>query len=78
MKTAMQELIDELRQTRDEGEPEYKTAYNLAIAIANQYLEKEKHHIKLFYFSGGADLDLSGNIEQQFEECYDQTYNQSN
>jgi hypothetical protein len=45
MKTAMQELIEELRQTRDEGESEYKTAYNLAIAIANQYLEKEKEQI---------------------------------
>jgi len=45
----MQELIEELRQTRDEGESEYKTAYNLAIAIANQYLEKEKEQIMKAY-----------------------------
>jgi hypothetical protein len=69
MKTAMQELIEELRQTRDEGESEYKTAYNLAIAIANQYFEKEKEQITKAYNSA---------IPFKFgEEYYNQTYNQN-
>lgn len=71
MKTAMQELIEELRQTRDEGESEYKTAYNLAIAIANQYLEKEKEQIINACNYG---LEKFGDIS---DEYFNQTYNQN-
>jgi len=74
MKTAMQELIEELRQTRDEGESEYKTAYNLAIAIANQYFEKEKEQIKNAYNDG-----YFGDAYKykDWEQYYNQTYNQN-
>ena len=70
----MQELIEELRQTRDEGESEYKTAYNLAIAIANQYFEKEKEQIKNAYNDG-----YFGDAYKykDWEQYYNQTYNQN-
>ena len=82
MKTAMKELIEELRQTRDEGEAEYRTAYNLAIAIANQHLEKEKEQImktaRVCYFEG---MRVSSRTTQEIinygEEYYNQTYNQN-
>ncbi len=71
----MQELIEELRQTRDEGESEYKTAYNLAIAIANQYLEKEKEQIINSYISGDLMEGRANLIDA--EQYYNQTYNQN-
>ena len=72
--TAMQELIDELRKTRDDGEHEYRTAYNLAIAIANEFLEKEKEQI-----IDATCLGKYNNIDdrQKGEEYYNQTYNQN-
>jgi hypothetical protein len=78
MKTAMQELIEELRQTRDEGESEYKTAYNLAIAIANQYFEKEKEQILNAYVEGCFDNILDETTDKiRAEFYYAQTYNQN-
>jgi hypothetical protein len=80
MKTAMQELIEELRQTRDEGESEYKTAYNLAIAIANQYFEKEKEQIENTFADGfveGVETQKSGKQVLFPKEYYNQTYNQN-
>ena len=77
----MQELIDELRKTRDDGEHEYRTAYNLAIAIANEFLEKEKEQIKDAWDAGMsegigttmASLDYDGD----FNNYYNETYNQN-
>ena len=69
MKTAMQELIEELRQTRDEGESEYKTAYNLAIAIANQYFEKEKEQIINAWIATDNELQRLA-AEKYYNETY--------
>ena len=86
MKTAMEELIDELRKTRDDGEHEYRTAYNLAIAIANEFLEKEKEQIMNANIEGTEHvyrertvfgLDPRPYTKKRAKEYYNQTYNQN-
>ena len=79
MKTAIQELIEWV-ETRDEGEAEYRTAYNLAIAIANQHLEKEKEQIidahTNAYLIGEDDISVE-DANKASEQYYNQTYNQN-
>ena len=74
----MKELIEELRQTRDEGEAEYRTAYNLAIAIANQHLEKEKEQIQKA-FSDGQETPINHPTLPHYsrDEYYNDNYNQN-
>ena len=73
----MQELIDELRKTRDDGEHEYRTAYNLAIAIANEFLEKEKEQIinahTNAYLIGEDNISVE-DANKASEQYYNQTY----
>jgi hypothetical protein len=66
MKTAMQELIDELERVRS------MTNMNFVIRIATDLLEKEKEQI--------IDAWKSGNKYLPYEnpnEYYNQTYNQN-
>jgi len=64
MKTAMQELIDELERVR------LMTNMNFVIRIATDLLEKEKEQIKLAWIDGKYFGDKSNE-----EEYYNQTYN---
>ena len=76
MKTAMQELIDELKIesnfiTKDDHIEDrmFKKGIDLAIYISNHLLEKEKEQITKAYNSA---------IPFKFgEEYYNQTYNQN-
>jgi hypothetical protein len=64
MKTAMQELIDELKLI------EAYPMSPLVLRMATEYLEKEKEQIKLAWLDG----KYFGNKSNE-EEYYNQTYN---
>jgi hypothetical protein len=74
MKTAMQELIDELERVR------LMTNMNFVIRIATDLLEKEKEQIIEAYNQNITGFDK---LEQEeiglnwAEDYYNQTYNQS-
>ena len=63
MKTAMQELIDELKRVQS------MTNMNFVIRIATDLLEKEKEQIKEAFIDGEDGVAA--------EEYYNQTYNQN-
>jgi len=67
MKTAMQELIDELKLI------EAYPMSPLVLRMATDLLEKEKEQIKLAWLDG----KYFGNKSNE-EEYYNQTYNQTN
>ncbi len=73
MKTAMQELIDELKRVKS------MTNMNFVIRIANDLLEKEKEQIISFH-KWMLDNDTEENAEQYFhytdEDMLDEYYNQ--
>jgi hypothetical protein len=76
MKTAMQELIDELERVRS------MTNMNFVIRIATDLLEKEKEQIVETYDRGykACDLDEALEINKTMfsgERYYEQTYNQN-
>jgi hypothetical protein len=91
MKTAMQELIDELERVR------LMTNMNFVIRIATDLLEKEKEQIIDAHFNGMDKLATSlseflpikhtmsviqeikngGDIHEDGEQYYNQTYNQN-
>jgi hypothetical protein len=76
MKTAMQELIDELERVRS------MTNMNFVIRIATDLLEKEKEQITEAYDTGykACDLDEALEINKTMfsgERYYEQTYNQN-
>jgi hypothetical protein len=65
MKTAMQELIDELERVR------LMTNMNFVIRIANDLLEKEKEQIIDAYYG---KIDGVYGYREAGEEYYNQTY----
>jgi hypothetical protein len=69
MKTAMQELIDELERVR------LMTNMNFVIRIATDLLEKEKEQIKKAFEFGVADA--YNFIEDEAEQYYNETYNKN-
>ena len=74
MKTAMQELIEELKRVQ------LMTNMNFVIRIASDLLEKEKEQIIESYYEGHTAPYFSPNgndVEKQAEEYYNQTYNQN-
>jgi hypothetical protein len=66
MRTAMQELIDELERVRS------MTNMNFVIRIATDLLEKEKEQIMKAYCDGFDEL-----LPFHENEYYNQTYNQN-
>ena len=85
MKTAMQELIDELKIesnfiTKDDHIEDrmFKKGIDLAIYISNHLLEKEKEQIMNDFKNGLLDAWNNGNKWDYDEaEYYNQTYNQN-
>ena len=74
MKTAMQELIDELERVR------LMTNMNFVIRIATDLLEKEKEQIMKANMDGykeGCTFHSFGHRPLTTEEYYRQTYNQN-
>jgi uncharacterized protein (DUF2164 family) len=69
MKTAMQELIDELERVR------LMTNMNFVIRIATDLLEKEKEQI-IETFDNGIYVGTYA-VDKDGEEYYNQTYNQN-
>jgi hypothetical protein len=68
MKTAMQELIDELERVRS------MTNMNFVIRIATDLLEKEKEQIIDAYYG---NIDGVFGYREEGQEYYNQTYNQN-
>jgi hypothetical protein len=68
MKTAMQELIDELERVR------LMTNMNFVIRIATDLLEKEKEQIIDAYYG---NIDGVFGYREEGQEYYNQTYNQN-
>ena len=66
MKTAMQELIDELKRVQS------MTNMNFVIKVATDLLEKEKEQIENAYWDGGQDVPTNGD---RCQEYYNQNYN---
>ena len=66
MKTAMQELIEELESIKG-----YKYG-ELVIRLIKDKLEKEKEQIENAYWDGGQDVPTNGD---RCQEYYNQTYN---
>jgi hypothetical protein len=67
MKTAMQELLDELK--------EYQLEFNIPIEVIDMcesQLNVEKEQIENAYWDGGQDVPTNGD---RCQEYYNQTYN---
>ena len=71
MKTAMQELIEDINIEKKLGYITENTANRILDYINNLYLEKEKEQIRLAFREGH---DYWGEITS--EDYYNQTYNQ--
>ena len=72
MKTAMQELLDELERVR------LMTNMNFVIRIANDLLEKEKEQIIKARIDGDENYSLVGGKRYEYaEQYYNETYNQN-
>jgi hypothetical protein len=71
MKTAMQELIDELERVRS------MTNMNFVIRIATDLLEKEKEQIIDAYINGFPDDWESDKRIRYAKEYYNMNYNQN-
>ena len=72
MRTAMQELIDELERVR------LMTNMNFVIRIANDLLEKEKEQIIKARIDGDENYSLVGGKRYEYaEQYYNETYNQN-
>jgi hypothetical protein len=79
MKTAMQELIDDLRELKkhskdNKQDSSFDIGMTFAIARAELRLEKEKVQIKRAFEFGIADA--YNFIEDDAEQYYNETYNQ--
>ena len=89
MKTAMQELIDDLQKEVDSFPEDcvkniiprqvlngmHHSNCN-ALAIAKKALEKEKEQM-FYWFYGGGGLSITDDFREEFENNYNQTYNQN-
>jgi hypothetical protein len=72
MRTAIQELIDELERVR------LMTNMNFVIRIANDLLEKEKEQIIKARIDGDENYSLVGGKRYEYaEQYYNETYNQN-
>ena len=79
MKTPMQELIEQLKEERDEHGYERGQHYDTAIEFAESMLEKEKEVIMYAYMDGqnnGIDIShpLSHIKEVGAEQYYEETF----
>jgi hypothetical protein len=71
MKTAMQELIDEMCSINW-----HLYSFNDKMKVVNVYLEKEKEQM-FYWFYGGGSLSAIDDFRKEFEKNYNQTYNQN-
>ena len=75
MKTALQELINEMKdhsyKVSKEGNLDMVAAFDYAIGIAKKYKEKEKEQIRNAYNDGY----FAAYKYKDWEEYYKQTYN---
>ena len=79
MKTAMQELIDELKYQFSHSDNHLQTIVDIVQKAENELFEKEKEQIMNAYENGVGDeneRNLSGKFTNA-EEYYNQTYNQN-
>ncbi len=85
MKTAMEELIELLKElqidARNSLATEFQIAMTFAIGRAETKLEKEKEQIIEAHADGAEDLNFNGEITERglknAEYYYNQTYNQN-
>ena len=82
MKTAMQELIDDLRELKkhskdNKQDTSFDIGMTFAIARAELRLEKEKEQIMDFFLKGYSIGESDLNPKAEFGKYYNQTYNQN-